>query len=285
MVTRTHSGGKLAWHGDRRQRFLPCEECTQIRRALAAVLKESEDTMTAPRFALVVATTFAAATFMTGSGTTQARDVDAVRLSSPRSLDEIDNLERITARLLTLLLIDTAAPPTVVDLDETLERVVRRWAPNAIRQWEVDSDVGPTTIQVDRLETALDSLLENAVKFTEHSDVIAVRAWKAAGEIFIEVRDSGRGIPAEELPFIFDHFTSGRSAAAKTGSGLGLPIVRATIAARGGTVTASSTSGEGATFLLRIPEQVPDLRALAAHVKASPWGPVPDEDEQRLRLV
>jgi two-component system, OmpR family, sensor kinase len=193
-------------------------------------------------------------------------------------LDELSKLERITTRLLTLLLVDSALPNAVVNLDETIEHIMRRWAPTAPRRWEVDSRAGLATINVDRFETALDSLLENAVKFTSDSDVIRVEARREATDIVIEVRDTGRGIPADELPFIFDHFATGASAGARAGTGLGLPIVRAAMAARGGTVEVRSQLGEGTTFLLRIPEQVPDLPGVALQ-----FNPLPSFVPQRRR--
>ncbi len=54
-------------------------------------------------------------------------------------LDELAKLERITTRLLTLMLVDGAATPTLVDLDAALERIIRRWTPTAARSWVIDS--------------------------------------------------------------------------------------------------------------------------------------------------
>lgn len=153
---------------------------------------------------------------------------------------------------------DSAAAPTALDLDEALERIIHRWVPTAQRQWRVDSQIGSAAVNLDRLQTALDSLLENAVKFTVTQDVIELRGWRNNTEFFIEVRDTGRGIPPEELPYVFGHFATGRSAGEQAGTGLGLPIVRAAIEARGGTVTARSSPSEGTTFLIAIPDQVPD---------------------------
>jgi two-component system OmpR family sensor kinase len=172
-------------------------------------------------------------------------------------LDELAKLERITARLLTLLAVDTTAPLSVVNLDDVLDRILRRWTPTADRRWNVESEVGDASINVDRVETAIDSLLENAVKFTESGDPIGVYARKSFGDIIIEVRDGGHGIPADELPLIFDHFTTGRTAGERAGTGLGLPTVRSAFAARGGTVDVASRVGHGTTFTIRFPEHAP----------------------------
>jgi signal transduction histidine kinase len=176
-------------------------------------------------------------------------------------LDELAKLERITARLLTLLLIEGASATSTVDLDQELTRTLRRWEPTADREWRVESHVGSAALRMDRLETALDCLLENAVKFTEPGDAIRVHAWKALGEILIEVSDTGAGIPADDLPKVFDHFTTGQSAGDRAGTGLGLPIVRATLAARGGTIEVKSELGSGTVFLMRMPERPPPAPA------------------------
>ena len=176
-------------------------------------------------------------------------------------LDELAKLERITARLLTLLLVEGVSATARVNLDQELNRTIRRWEPTADRRWSVESHVGMAAIRMDRLETALDCLLENAVKFTEAGDAIGVHAWKALGEIFIEVSDTGAGIPAEDLPNVFDHFTTGQGAGDRAGTGLGLPIVRAALAARGGTIEVKSEVGSGTVFLMRMPEIPPPAPA------------------------
>lgn len=208
-----------------------------------------------------------------------AADADpAIHEDAGVVLEELLRLERKTARLLTLMLVDTAAQPVAVDFDDALDRVVHRWDATARRRWEVTSDVGIAMVNIERMETALDCLLENAVKFTEEGDVISLRAWKAPAELCLEVRDSGHGIPPDDLPHIFDYFATGHSAGAKAGTGLGLAIVRATVAARGGTVEVSSEPGAGSAFLLKLPDQVPD--ALPPALLSGADGHPTSSDEQ-----
>jgi two-component system, OmpR family, sensor kinase len=168
-------------------------------------------------------------------------------------LDELGKLDRGTQRLVTLM---TADQPTLrerVDLDQVLERAARRWVPTAQRCWQVDSAAGMVLVDGDRLETVLDCLLENAVKFSADGDAVSVRGRRDGGYALIEVTDSGVGIPAGDLPHVFDTFHRGENGRLTEGTGLGLSIVRRSVARWGGTVAATSTVGAGSTFTVRIP--------------------------------
>jgi signal transduction histidine kinase len=168
-------------------------------------------------------------------------------------LDELAKLDRCTQRLVTLISADTLAVTEVVDLDALLERAARRWVPAAPRQWRVEAAAGTAMLDGERLETALDCLLENAVKFTGEGDAVEVRGRRDIAGVVIEVTDSGAGIPAEDLPRVFDTFHRGANGDPRDGTGLGLAIVRRIVEGWGGTVTVSSTLGDGATFTLRLP--------------------------------
>lgn len=167
-------------------------------------------------------------------------------------LDELAKLDRSTQRLVTLI---TSEPPTVgelVDVDQRLERLAHRWGPTAPRRWQVESTAGTALLDGERLETALDCLLENALRFTAERDAIEVRGRRDGEWIVIEVADTGPGIPADELPYVFDTFFRGAGSSAN-GTGLGLAIVRRIAEAAGGTATVTSTLGAGSRFTLRLP--------------------------------
>ena len=169
-------------------------------------------------------------------------------------LEELDNLERIAARLLTLARMDerSTVKPSVLPLSALLERTVTRWRPAANRDWRL----GPTSAVVvadrPRLETALDSLVENAVRFTEEGGRIELAAYPDGESVVIEVRDNGPGIPDEELAYIFESFRSGSS---RGGTGMGLAIVKAIVEAHGGAVSAQNLPAGGASFRLWLPVQ------------------------------
>ncbi|MEV6445149.1 HAMP domain-containing sensor histidine kinase [Amycolatopsis sp. NPDC051716] len=173
-------------------------------------------------------------------------------------LDELGKLDRLTGGLTTLMRLDSPVGTAPLDLDAFLERLVRRWVPVAERRWSCDSRVGTVQGNAERLQAAMDSLLENAIAFTQNGDSIAVRAWGEPPGFHIEVSDTGRGIAQEHLTHIFEQSWSTRHGDARGGSGLGLAIVRAAVEARGGKVSVTSSPGTGARFTLTIPDPIQD---------------------------
>jgi two-component system, OmpR family, sensor kinase len=187
-------------------------------------------------------------------------------------LEELDNLERIAARLLTLARMDEhwTVKPSVVPITALLERTVTRWRAAADRDWRMRPASAVVVADRQRIETALDSLVENAVRYTEAGGRIELAAYPDGQSVVIEVRDNGPGIPDEELPYVFESFHSGAS---RGGTGIGLAIVKTIVEAHGGAVSAENLPGGGASFRLRLP--VKDLPPPAAT----------EQDEPRHRSV
>jgi signal transduction histidine kinase len=102
------------------------------------------------------------------------------------------------------------------------------------------------------LAQALDNLVSNAIKFTPAGGTVAIRARPAGEGVELEVQDSGVGIPADELPRLFERFFRASTAVA-SGTGLGLPITRSIADVHGGTITVDSTVGVGSRFRLTLP--------------------------------
>ncbi|MGH9384089.1 MAG: ATP-binding protein [Vicinamibacterales bacterium] len=109
----------------------------------------------------------------------------------------------------------------------------------------------------DRLRQALANLVDNAVKYTPRGGRVDIEAVQEGPDVAIRVRDTGIGIPATDLPRIWDRLYRGDQSRATRGLGLGLSLVRASIEAQGGTVSVESTPGEGSTFTLRLPASTP----------------------------
>lgn len=172
-------------------------------------------------------------------------------------LDELGHLSSLSERLLILT---TAGHPgflsmTSVQVVPLVEGLVRRWTPTAARDWQVRI-AARGTIRADpgRLETALDGVLENAVKATDDGDTIRVSCRAEGDDLVIEVTDEGRGIAPEDLPRIFDRFAKVEADRARSngGTGLGLSITKAIVEAHSGVIDVISEQGRGATFRIEL---------------------------------
>jgi two-component system, OmpR family, sensor kinase len=171
-------------------------------------------------------------------------------------LDELDKLTRITKRLVTLMQMDGAYTRRPADLDAELARVVRRWEPMADRDWVVRSAVGSVPINEERLEAALDCLLENAVKHTDIGDRIELTGSATADTWTIAVTDTGAGIEPARVAALNSSDAATRREAA--GNGLGLAIARAVAVSWGGRLWVSGAPGSGTTVTLEFPRAFAD---------------------------
>ena len=97
------------------------------------------------------------------------------------------------------------------------------------------------------------NLLTNALKFTPAGGRVTVQAGPDGPAAILQVTDTGAGIPADELPRIFDRFWRGRDAAHVSGSGIGLAVAAELTRAHGGRLEARSEPGHGAQFTLTLP--------------------------------
>ncbi len=117
-----------------------------------------------------------------------------------------------------------------------------------------------------RLQQVIWNLLTNAIKFSPQGGTIEVRLTQDERGLTLRVRDQGRGIPAEFLPFVFDRFAQNDSASNRRsgGLGLGLSIAKQLVEAHGGTITAASEGdGRGATFDVWLPASVHEEQSSA----------------------
>ena len=103
------------------------------------------------------------------------------------------------------------------------------------------------------LHQVITNLLTNALKFTPASGLVTIAAGPAGANAVLTVTDTGIGIPADELPRIFDRFWRGRQAAQTSGSGIGLAVAAELTRAHGGHLSAASQPGLGTQLTLTLP--------------------------------
>lgn len=187
---------------------------------------------------------------------------------TPQRLDviyaEVEHLERLVADLRTLAHSD--AGELTLRLDnvhpgELLEHTRSAYQLSAdqkrIRlQVRTPTDLGPIRADETRLAQVLGNLLTNALRYTPAGGVIDLSAYPEADRLVIEVRDTGSGIPPEDLPFIFSRLYRGDKArsAGEGETGLGLAIAKALVIAHGGQIAAESTLGQGTTIKIVFPQ-------------------------------
>jgi signal transduction histidine kinase len=104
-----------------------------------------------------------------------------------------------------------------------------------------------------RLEQVAANLLDNAVKYTPAGGQVFLEVAREGRAAVLRVRDTGRGIPLDELPRIWDRLYRGDMSRAERGLGLGLSLVKAIVQAHGGTVSVASDPGHGSTFTVSLP--------------------------------
>src|SRR5207244_6556644 len=141
------------------------------------------------------------------------------------------------------------------DVGEIVADAVRRWAATP-RRWVLGAaEEAIVLADRDRLAVAFDALIENAVQHKREQDTIEVGVRRRDGTAVISFRDTGTGIPMEDLDRIFDRFARadpGRSRHTG-GFGLGLSIVKAIVDAHGGTIDVETEEGLGSRFEIRLP--------------------------------
>jgi signal transduction histidine kinase len=173
----------------------------------------------------------------------------------------LSELDRLVTDLLTLARagadrLHEPQPVDVADFFEDLRRDLPLFGP---RQYAVDACGGTLLADPDRLTQVLRNLVRNAVNHTDSGGQITVTARPHGDRLLVVVADRGTGIPADQLPHIFERFH--RTGAARErdhdGSGLGLAIACTLVEAHGGRIWARSAPGEGTRMHVELPGYTP----------------------------
>lgn len=186
--------------------------------------------------------------------------------TSRRISSAIDTMQQAASRMNVLLedLLDTSKieagrytiTPQPLEVSQIFEEAYSLLAPLAMdKAIDISFNAEPNlkvSADPERLFQVLSNLIGNAIKFTPKQGRIGVAAMSNGDEIVFTVRDSGEGIPAEQLPHIFERYWTIKEGN-PTGTGLGLYISQGIVKAHGGVLTADSQVGQGSEFRFTVP--------------------------------
>ena len=174
---------------------------------------------------------------------------------------EVDALTQMAQELLDLSRIESGK--IELNLQETTPQKILQRAADRMRLQAERADVNLTldclselpNIQADvaRIEQVLVNLIHNGIKFTSTGGTVTLSAEAGSRLIRFAVTDSGSGIPADDLPRIFERFYKADPSRRSGGTGLGLSISKPLIEAHGGKIWAESREGSGSTFYFELP--------------------------------
>jgi two-component system sensor histidine kinase ResE len=181
-------------------------------------------------------------------------------------LDESQRMGRLVNNLLDLAKMESGTFGMkfgVVEVEPFIQRVVRKFATmskekGVVLQAEL-SQASQTVLHSadeDRLEQVFTNLIDNAFRHTEAGKQIVLAVSVEEEHLVVAIVDQGEGIPAEDLPFVFDRFykaDKARTRGNSVGTGLGLAIVKNIVEAHRGMIEVSSEQGKGTTFRFKIP--------------------------------
>jgi len=173
--------------------------------------------------------------------------------------DEVLRLAHMVGDLQDLAAADAAAlhldlrPADLASLaGAAIDSLARRFEAAGIT---VERELGASRVLADSrwLHQVITNLLSNALKFTPAGGRVTVATRTAGPDAVLQVTDTGPGIPADELPHVFDRFWRGRQAAHSSGSGIGLAVAAELTRAHSGRLTAASEPGSGTRMTLTLP--------------------------------
>jgi signal transduction histidine kinase len=186
-----------------------------------------------------------------------AKAIDVIRrnaLVQAQLLDELADYSRLGANTLALTI-------RAISLKQIVKTTVEAFTPMALQKHiHLGLQPGPSKAEMDgdptRLQQVFSNLLSNAIKFTPSGGSVRIELESSGDFHTITVTDTGEGISAEFLPFVFDRYRQADQTAGRGGLGLGLTIARRIVELHSGTIKAESRGkGEGAAFIVQLPRR------------------------------
>jgi signal transduction histidine kinase len=188
-----------------------------------------------------------------GLTASERRFVSSIRSASERMQHLIDELvDRAQVESGVLVLRPAPCDPASL-LQTAVDLFVDRAPAKGVKLRSTAEEGFVVSADRERVLQVLSNLLGNALKFARPGDEISASAERRATSVHFEVRDSGPGIPQEQLPHLFERYWQGRSRSEKGSVGLGLYICKHIVEAHGGTIGVTSEPGQGSAFWFELP--------------------------------
>lgn len=179
-------------------------------------------------------------------------------------LNETERLRKLTNSLLTLNNLNTKGimlNKTDFDINQTIRNVAATFegtcrARMIAIELVLTGDEMYVVADVDKIQQVLYNLLDNAIKFSHHNSIIKLETNEKHNKVFVSVKDSGIGIPKDDLKLIWDRFYKSDLSRGKDkkGTGLGLSITKEIIRSHGENINVISTEGVGTEFIFSLPK-------------------------------
>ena len=167
-------------------------------------------------------------------------------------IDDLFQVAKLDAGGLVLEQAPNSLSDLISDTLESFSHIARK--KNIHLSGDVESKIDPVNMDARHIGRALDNLVSNALRYTPEGGAVTISAHREGSQVEVCVRDSGEGIPPEDLPHIFESFYRGEKSRSRAtgGAGLGLAIARGIILAHGGQLWVKSDLGVGTEFIFRI---------------------------------
>ncbi len=179
-------------------------------------------------------------------------------------LNETERLHKLTNSLLTLNNLNTAGMmlnKTDFDINKTIRSVAASFegtcrAKTIAIELVLTGEEMYVVADVDKIQQVLYNLLDNAIKFSHHNSIIKIETSEKHNKVFVSVKDSGIGIPKDDLKLIWERFYKSDLSRGKDkkGTGLGLSITKEIIRSHGENINVISTEGVGTEFIFSLPK-------------------------------
>jgi signal transduction histidine kinase len=180
---------------------------------------------------------------------TAQRDV----MSLSALIDDLFQMSQLDAGGFPLNRADASLSDLISDTLESFSHLAMQHEINL--EGQVESNVDPVFMDTQAIGRVLNNLISNALRHTSRGGEIKVRSRRIGSGVEVTVSDTGEGIPAQDIPHIFERFYRGEKSRNRGtgGAGLGLAIARGIIQAHGGDIQVESRLGQGTRFTFHIP--------------------------------